>query len=101
MAAAALGVFDDPASRAALAMYLEKTASGTEVGVSGAGVLNAVVGLTPLPFGRVCNKRSARERALLQQIEAARGDRWRVRRTAGRVLRAWDENWSTQRLLEL
>lgn len=102
-ALAALGVFDDPASRAVIAWYLGKGCtlggSGRDGPTSGTALPTAVLALAPKPFGGVASRLAPAEQAALERA-AAMSDEY-LAKLASRVLRAWAERWERDELLRL
>lgn len=101
-AAAALGIFDDADSRAALCDFLLRVVGqhGDERPASlGAAALGAYA-LAPLPFGGIAQTLTPVARDVLNSCRQAS---WLggAPAVAARVLRAWDEGWTRERLLHL
>lgn len=102
-AVAALGLLDDPASRECLAAYVTRqTRSWVEGSTrfNGPPLALALYGLAPKPGGGLATCLSNLERAALDEAVAGLTGEWTAQ-VAERVLRAWDEAWAAERLLQL
>lgn len=101
-AAAALALFDDAPSRAALAEYLScHTAVERQGGTPAptAALVAAAYGLAPKPVGGLASALAERERAALVDLATTRQDH--PGQCARRALAAWDEGWTRRALLQL
>lgn len=102
-AAAVLGILDDPASREVLVAYLRRVMEGGVEGRSPdllASVETAVLGLAPLPVGGRAQRITEEERKVLGQLIEWTEDAV-LQETARVALRAWDESWSAEALMEI
>ncbi|MBB4637514.1 hypothetical protein [Longimicrobium terrae] len=103
LAAGALGLLDDPESRDALAEYIVRACEGGErcaPGTSLPACEAAVYGLAPLPFGTLARELRENERQALRLAADATME-VQVQALGRRVLRAWDEAWNRDLLLQI
>lgn len=104
LAAAALGLLDDPSSRDALADYVIRAVAGSDEysapGTTLPGCEAAVHGLAPSPFGGLARELREHEHQALVLAASSRVED-QLRALAQRVLLAWDEGWDRDRLLQL
>jgi hypothetical protein len=95
--AAGLGMLDDDTARRALARFV-MDALDTERPVHSDAVIAACYGLGPRPAGGLASALGGDERTALERASGASNAV--VKQTALRALRAWDERWSRDKLLQ-